>query len=216
MNWLKKLFGSQKSLPARELPDHDDKGGLVLALIVGHDAKDQGAIMHESRESEYQYNSKLAEMVKELAQKHWPLISVGVVYRDKVGLTGAYKLANEKFQADLAIELHFNAADGKAKGTTTLCTPDLNDVEFAHCVQKEMARVFMRKQNEDRGVRTISRTARGGENVHSFPGGSNCLVEPFFGDNPEDAAAGRSLMRPYAEGLLKAVELYGRKIDLIK
>lgn len=198
----------------RELPGPDETQQVVLAVIVGHTKADGGAVMFGTKEQEYSYNTRTAKMMTDLAKEHYPFIKVHTIFRDGVGIAGAYAKA-DKLKADLAIELHFNAANKTAVGTETLCTSAPNDVEFAHIVQKQMCGVFGRTGNS-RGVKVIARSARGGSNVHSFPNGANCLVEPFFGDTASEAALANSKQRQYADSLLKAVELYARKADMIK
>jgi N-acetylmuramoyl-L-alanine amidase len=200
----------------RELPDIQDKGSVVLAVIVGHEAKSQGAVLCTNGESEYKWNTKIANLMKGIASEQYPQIDVRIVFRDNVGIAGAYKMANEVHQADLAIELHFNGFNGQVRGTSTLCTTSPNDMEFAHIVQREMCRVFKRDGKGDRGVKAIARNARGGGNVHSFPGGANCLVEPFFGDNLDEVNMAQNSKAAYAECLLQATQLYAKKIDLIR
>lgn len=220
MKWLKNLWAKLfKKQEQRELQAPGEKQKIDLALIIGHDKSDQGAKMVETNETEYMYNSRLAKRVKEIAEKHFPLVNVHIIERPASGPAGieeAYRIANEDVKADLAIELHFNAFDTKSQGTEVLCASNPNDIELAHIVYKCVCQVFQREGKEDRGVKVVARNARGATNVNSFPGGANCLVEPFFGDSPKDAALGISRFDYYAQGLLKAVDLYGRKMDLIK
>lgn len=220
MNWLKnlwaKLFGKNEQ---RELPAPGEQQKIDLALIIGHCKADQGAVMVETNESEYVYNSRLADKIKAVAARMFPLINVYIIERLKPGEEGieqAYKTANEGIKADLCIELHFNAFDGKTMGTETLCSSMPNDIELAHIVQRCVCEVFQREGKSDKGVRVVLRNARGATNVNSFPGGANCLVEPFFGDHPVDAKLGLSRMEHYAVALLKAVDLYCKKMDIIK
>lgn len=203
----------------RELPAHDESQRVKLAIIVGHTRNASGAQMGKSLESEYVFNTRIANFMADLCKVKFPQIVPKIIYRDGIGIEGAYRVADQVEKCDLAIELHFNAANGRATGTETLCTSAPNDVEFAHMIQKQMCRVFGRSDDKakgDRGVKAIARTARGGGNVHSFPGGANCLVEPFFGDNAEEEKMAYEKQREYAECLLDGVLLYAKKRDLLK
>ena len=230
--WLKRLFQKEVHVPRPvvvqpnpvQLPEPDPGGvelihanedGMVkLALIVGHTAHDQGADLFGAGYGEYQYNKKVAEAAKQYAEKTYgKKVQVEIIFRDGIGILGAYAKAKELL-CDVCIELHFNAADSKAQGTETLCTPDVNDIDFAHIVHMAVCRVLGR-QGTSRGVKVLSKSARGATNVYSFAGGANCLVEPFFGDNKDDATNGLIKYEEYAKGLVEATVLWARKNDLL-
>lgn len=175
----------QTSAPKPELPLPESIGRVRLAVIVGHTKKSQGATMAKPLGmSEYVYNSKVAALMERHAAKFKGL-EIKTFFRDIGGIKGAYGDAI-KWDADIAIELHFNAFNGKAVGTTNLCTPSSDDLAYATEIQKAMCEVFGRS-GMSRGVKAIARADRGGGNVHSFPNGPNCLVEPAFGDNIAEA-----------------------------
>ena len=231
LDWLKKLFTKSEVVqePAalapeplpeappeeRELPDDNFGGKVKLGIIVGHSKNAQGARMCEPHGLyEYSYNMEVAKVIKDSAPSN---VTVEIILRDgsRGEIPRAYKEARDKL-CDCVIELHFDAFNGQVRGTSTLSTPDLSDVDFSHIVHRSMITLFERKDKEDRGVRTISKSVRGGINVHSFPGGVNCLVEPFFGDNKLDADMGMVKRVLYAKCLLEAVILWAKKVDLIK
>ncbi len=218
-NILKKIFGTSSvvllSNPAHgeEIPDQDlprsSERFVHLGLIVGHTEKAQGASM-QSGMTEYQYAKKVAEEMVKLLDKY-PQVKVSTILRDGIGIHGAYKHARE-IGCDCVIEVHFNAYDNKAKGTSTLCTPDTNDVDFAYEVHRGMCDVFLR-DGDSRGVQVIGRSVRGAANVYAFPEGVNCLIEPFFGDS--EAELGLEKMKDMANSLMSSVARWGRKLDLI-
>ena len=164
--------------------------------------------------SEYQYNSDIADKMLKLIKESYPQLDAVKVLRDGHPVQDAYA-ACSRLGCDAVIELHFNAFDGKASGTETLCTGSVNDIEFAHIIQDQMCKAFNR-QGSSRGVKVISRAARGGVNVHSFPLGVNCLVEPFFGDNVEEANLALAMPETYVAALVNGVVLWGKKIDLLR
>ena len=183
------------------------------AFIVGHDRKDQGAVLdHTTKLTEYEYNKQIAEKLINLAVAKYPKLKVSIIFRDNLGIQGAYKRAKE-MACDCVIELHFNASEGKkATGTVTLCTPDRNDLDFAHIIHKQICQAFDRVGNS-RGVTVIGRSVRGAANIYAFPDGVNCLVEPFFGDT--EAVLGIHKEDDYAKALLDGVMLWAQKVDLL-
>lgn len=209
------FFKKAPALPGsdRETPAPGEGRFVKLGIIVGHTKAAPGAKLAGTSQYEYHYNTEVAQIMAAEAKRRGNVIPV-IITRDRGGISGAYREANKQ-QCDVVIELHFNAFNGKADGTVTLCTPDLTDVEFAHIVQNAMCRVFGRS-GLSRGVKAIARSARGGGNVHAFPQGRNCLVEPFFGDNPREVALAQKLKVDYAHALVHAVIIWATKKDLIQ
>lgn len=229
LQWLANFFNpKQPQLPApaedqkfkdgRELPAADEGRHVKLAIVVGHTKAEPGASLaafpspNPLPKHEYSFNSEIARLIKQEAEKI-KSVDVEVFFRDGVGIQGAYKKAIA-WGADACIELHFNAFNGHTKGSEVLATSDLMDVEFAHLVLGHICRVFGR-DGTSRGVKCIARTGRGGQNVHSFPAGVNCLVEPFFGDNVEEARMAWEKRFDYAKCLVEAVNLWAIKKGLI-
>lgn len=191
----------------RETPDIHDINSPLLVLIVGHEKKAQGATLATGG-SEYEYNSKAADLSKKYAVSRG--VRLEVIYRDGIGISGAYKKAME-LKPDSCIELHFNAFNKKASGTETLCTPDKEDLAFSKLVHKEICEVFERG-GLSRGIKVLARGSRGSSNIYSLPGFSNCLVEPFFGDNEKEAIMALEKQELYAIGLVDATIKYWQSI----
>jgi len=175
---------------------------FVLAVIVGHEKKAPGAVMHRSQGfmTEYNYNTSVALAMAAYAKTK--NVDVKVIFRDGIGISGANKKA-ASFKPDACIELHFNSFNAQAHGTETLCSADSRDVSFARIVQAKMCEAFERV-GSSRGVKVIPRSARGGGNVHGLPAIANCLVEPFFGDNQSEAALAIAKRDTYARALVDA------------
>ena len=199
-------------VPERETPNEEELKHIKcrLGVIVGHEKKAPGALMANTRETEYSYNSRVASAMTQMADSYG--IDVQVIYRDGIGIEGAYRKADELL-CDYVIELHFNAFNRKASGTLTLCSTDMQDIEFSRFVQHEMCRVFNR-HGSSRGVQPIPRSGRGGKSVYSFPDGRNCLVEPFFGDNPKESELAYEKLEEYAACLLKAVSSFHPRVEI--
>lgn len=197
-----------------ELPGADSVGLVKLGVIVGHSEANPGAALKGSPGMyEYHFNKMVAMKMVEYAKTKQGL-SVELILRDGGTIAQAYDKARELL-CDAVIELHFNAFNESLVGTETLCSPDKSDVDFAHTIHKGVCNVFSRN-GSSRGVTTISKSARGGVNVHSFPGGVNCLVEPFFGDNMFEAKNALRLIDAYAKGLIDSTMLWARQVDLVR
>lgn len=178
---------------------------ITLGVIVGHSRAAQGAMM-PNKMTEYVFNSRIAQLMNEYVKLQKKNVDVMIIFRDGIGIGGAYKRAAE-LKCDAVIELHFNAVDGKVAGTETLCSNDPEDIKLASFVQEAMCRVFERKGNS-RGIQVKKATDRGGQSVTSFLKKPNCLVEPFFGDNPKEMELALQKQEKYAECLVHAVEKY--------
>jgi N-acetylmuramoyl-L-alanine amidase len=175
---------------------------FILAVIVGHERKAPGATLHKSQGSvpEYVYNSAVAARMRQYGMTK--NVDVRIIFRDGIGISGANRKA-AALRPDACIELHFNSFNQQAHGSETLCSIESHDVSFAKIVQAKMCQVFDR-QGLSRGVKIIPRSARGGASVTGLPGVANCLVEPFFGDNPTEAAMAVGRKDLYSEALVNA------------
>jgi N-acetylmuramoyl-L-alanine amidase len=175
---------------------------FLLGVVVGHTKKSGGArFNHPSYPNEYEYNTAVAKIMKEYANSK-DEIGVQIFTRDVGGISGAYQAARMA-GCDAIIELHFNAFNSKVAGSETLCTTARNDKDFAKYIQEIICEVFCR-QGLSRGVKPIARNSRGGKNVYAAGDVPNCLPEPFFGDNANEARLGVDKMHDYAKGLVDA------------
>ena len=199
---------------ARETLEPAGLRKIKLGLIVGHDSKEGGAALTGTPFNEYHYNLEVANLAKKFAEDKFIDIEVEVITRDKIGMLGAYKKA-EQLGCDFVIELHFNAFNRTARGTETLTSADQDSRDFAEVVHARCISTFKRTGGTgDRGVRVLSRNDRGGKNVYAFKGPS-CLVEPFFGDHPDEAVLALSLQTQYAKDLVDCVRKYAMRIKLL-
>lgn len=188
-----------------------------FAIVVGHTQKRPGAKgVAPLNKSEYQYNSELAQVIYRLAREDG--IDAKVFTRDKIGLRGAYKQVNSWITEDdigCCVELHFNAFNGKAKGTETLFDTDPQDsIELSRFVHNEIIDVLGRKGKEDRGLKKVIDGDRGGYNLKlcEVPG---CIIEPFFGDNIEDACLGNEMMFEIAAAIVNGIKEYFKQYEYV-
>lgn len=197
-----------------ELDTAINMGAVKLGIIVGHSPSNPGSpLKGNPGANEYSYNKGIAQKMSEYSKK-FPKLQVSVILRGEKTVAEAYAEARHLL-CDAVIELHFNAFNGLILGSETLSTADLSDVDFAQVIHQRMCMVFDRP-GASRGVKAVSKSVMGGENVHSFPGGVNCLVMPFFGDNDVDAKRGVQQADAYAKGLIDAVLLWAKRVDLIR
>lgn len=161
---------------------------MRLALIVGHSKEFPGAMgVYPVDRYEYYYNLDLSKIAYRYAKEHG--LNCKVFLRDHRNIEQTYKEVNEWCNGNnaVAIELHFNAANGKAKGTETLFDEDpSSSLDFARHIHEAICAVFNRKGKDNRGLKKRAEGDRGYANLKAMkaPG---CLIEPGFGDNKDDA-----------------------------
>lgn len=183
-----------------------------LAIVVGHEAPKPGATalsppVPSNKQGHYEYfwNTELAQWMVEEAKAAG--IRAAIFYRDDTTVPGAYRKV-KAWAPKATIELHFNSADGPARGTETLFG-DERSKAFATLVQDEMVKVFSRQGRHNRGLLDRSDGGRGAQNVQQIH--PSALVEPFFGSNLEDCQLAQSKKREYARCLVRA---YARHIGV--
>lgn len=189
---------------------------LRLAIIVGHSAKEGGAIgLTPLSMDEYHYNKEVAELVY-IEAKHLG-IRAQVFLRDYTTRVFVCHAVNE-FCAGTnacAVELHFDSfVDARVRGTTTLydMLPP-SGLRLATLMQDAVCKVFARTGSTNRGLRWLKSKDRGYYNMYGLDVPA-CLIEPGFGSNPYDAALLRERFREYAEAIAKTAKefLEGEKL----
>lgn len=185
-----------------------------LAIVVGHNQRSQGAVRPDTKESEFVYNSVLARIIVREAELYG--IEARIFFRTPEGgytkeIQRVYAEV-DKWGADGAIELHFNAASAAATGTETLTSGSVRSTLLAQEVQMEMVEALGLR---NRGI--IVRNARTqGRGYLSLVSGSTptILVEPFFATGAadrvatDDAREKEKLAQAMLEGAQKAFEKF--------
>lgn len=202
---LSDLLGEKEKAPTneRETLDPDDKKKIKLAIIVGHEKRAGGAdfAISSAYKDEYSYNTAIANLCNTfISSGAYSNIQLKIIFRDGIGISGAYNVAKE-WGCDCCIELHYNAYNTKASGSETLTTVDAQDKLFAQIIHNEIC-LALSRGGQSRVLKILSRGDRGGGNIYAMPGSANCLVEPFFGDNPTEAKLALDRMDQYAKCLL--------------
>ena len=158
---------------------------MKLAVIVGHNARAQGAVRADTGESEYLWNGGIAQIMENMAPEYG--LEVRVFRRVDVGsfsreIRTVYA-NSDKWGAEASMELHFNSASSSsATGTEMLTSGTADSMRFATCVQDQVLKALNLR---DRGIHIRGGKSRGGKNLISGRAPA-ILVEPFFGSNPKD------------------------------
>lgn len=180
---------------------------MKLAIVVGHNARSQGAVRKDTGETEFEWNSDLSQMICDEAETFFPDIVVKVFFR-KPG--GGYRKEIERvyrevdaWGANFSIELHFNShGSSSATGSEVLSSGSPKSLALAGAMQAEFLRLMGLK---DRGVKVVTK-GRGGASLISGRAPA-ILTEPFFGSSPKGLAATdeRHEKRALARATLRAV-----------
>jgi len=186
---------------------------MKLAIVVGHNAHSQGAVRSDTGESEYQYNSHLATLIRKLGSRRH--VEVLMFVREPgLGYTAeiedVYKRVDAE-GADASIELHFNSSGNpSASGTETFTSGSPKSVMLAEAVQMEMVEVL---GLADRGIKIRNNRTKGRGYKSLVAGRAPAiLIEPFFGSSVKGKAASdseherRMLAEAIFEGARKAME----------
>lgn len=155
-----------------------------ISLIVGHTEKSPGATNYKE-ESEYSFNSRVANKIAKHIQNITDQAHTKVFYRDGIGRSGVAKLVTE-WRADISLELHFNSFRKVAYGCEILVLDEnliKNSLSFdvADDITDRLAEKFMLKERGTDGVNPIDDGDRGYYNLkllQSIP--INMLIEPCF------------------------------------
>lgn len=162
-----------------------------VAIVVGHNSSGQGAYSATIGESEFPYNSDIAERtVAKIAAAGRGAVEAQIFYRQaglgyEAQMAGVYGevaqfLETVPAASRIAIELHFNAAAPSADYALTIYKGDAN---FARQASDRMAAIYgtdspkvWHWQSNDRGQATFR---NGPTNTY--------LMEPFFGSHERSA-----------------------------
>lgn len=169
---------------------------MKIALIIGHNVNSKGAYSENLGMSEFDFYNKVLDT---MFDKYSDVFGVSTLQMKKIKEdTVIFRVPNTGYSKemqkvvdtlnsknfDIAIELHFNASNGKANGTTVL---------YWHKSQKglELANLFQDVMAESTGVtkRDLIPVKSASQNGAYGIMNAKCpyiLIEPFFGDSKVD------------------------------
>lgn len=148
-NWVKGVLGLKKQknptkIPQIEVPNDTQsepqkipeldpvlEKKTKIAIIVGHTAKRPGAINYK-KESEFSFNSRIAEKVKNIMKEKYPNKNVKIFYRPEGYYSAAVRQVGKevgKWKALISLELHFNSFKKEAYGCEILMLSDSKNAE---------------------------------------------------------------------------------------
>lgn len=158
---------------------------MKLAIVVGHNERSQGAVRPDTGETEYSYNTRLAQFIKAEAEQAG--LQAKVFYRTPSGgysseIRRVYQQVDQ-WDADASIELHFNAAgDPRATGTETFTSGSPRSSILATEVQMAMVDELGLR---NRGVKVRNSRTKGRGYLSLVSGQAPAiLIEPFFATSP--------------------------------
>lgn len=157
----------------------------AIALIVGHNARAQGAVRVTDGRSEYEWCGDLAGAIAAQAPGMYAVIrrkSHPSGYASEIYT--AYSNANA-LGVSATVELHFNGGPATATGTETLTSGTKGSLRLARLIQPAMVGALGLR---DRGLLTRGRADRGGESLWSGRAPA-VLLEPYFGSREADCQA---------------------------
>ena len=158
----------------------------MIAICIGHSRPgDRGAVSYDGT-TEHAFNSRVGRLLVGLlaARGH----HATVIDRYEGGTYAAAQQWLARYLGSigtaLAVELHFNAANGQARG-----------FEYLHWENsasgKRLAQAFRNAHRADwpsapdRGLKPLGRASRGALFCR-LPAAPSIILEPFFGDNPDE------------------------------
>lgn len=176
----------------------------MIAICIGHSRGDGGAVSVDGT-NEWHYNRRLGRLVlNDLRERGFAAMLVDKYQQGGYSASMAVLARNLKSQGvTLAVELHFNAADGKASGHEWIYWhTSAPGRALAQKLSARMCETF--PEAKRRGIKAADRGGRGA----GFLVEMDCpavICEPFFGDHPDDwgmAMAHRDLLaRVIADGI---------------
>lgn len=192
---------------------------MKVAIVVGHNPRQPGAVRCDTREAEYLWNSRIAMRIEETAAGgDYPGIEVKTFFRPYMGsyareVRDVYPRV-DAFGADVSLELHFNSHENpKANGCEMLSSGSARSMQLSEALQNA---VLSRFEVRDRGVKVLGPKDDGYLALHAGRAPA-VILEPYFGSNAKDCAtfSGPHDEQGYAEAILDAVEAIGQEWGLL-
>jgi N-acetylmuramoyl-L-alanine amidase len=169
-----------------------------IALIIGHTKKSQGAVNYKG-ETEFSFNSRIAEKVKKIFEIKYPTKELKLFFRDEGYYSTAVVAVGKavgKWGAKISMELHFNSFKQLAYGCEILVWEGAKDadktIKLADEITDRMAKKFNLKERNSHkykdgkvgdGVKILPSKERGALNIKACNDEGvvhAMLIEPCF------------------------------------
>lgn len=173
---------------------------MKIAIVIGHNARAQGAVRVTDGRTEFDWNGDLAEMIEAIHPE-----SVRVFHRVAGGgytaqINRVYQ-AVDAWGADVSLELHFNAASAAAQGCETLSSGTAGSLALANAVQNAIVADLPVR---DRGIKLRPRgQGRGWQSLWAGRAPA-ALLEPYFGSNAAECHMADDYKEVLAEAIYEA------------
>lgn len=155
---------------------------MKVAIVIGHNSRGQGKFSKFLNATEYEYNTRVANIIKDELGKDATVFNRRQNNGYNAEITELAKRVNSQ-HFDLAIELHFNAFNEKANGCEAL---------YFHksLIGKEYAASFCKAIHDEygainRGAKFLNSESQNGYGFLQKMKAPALILEPFFGDHPE-------------------------------
>ena len=190
---------------------------MKIAICVGHSRKingrTEGGAISVDGTSEWEYNSGLADMISDQLDTLGHQVGIIDDYQGS-GYTAAMEWVAdqvEEWDADCAIELHFNSATPLGNGHEWLhwATSSRGKALAAHV---EAAVIEAVPELRQRGVKAKGKGDRGG----AFLRVTHCpalIAEPFFGSNEEDWQIAIEKKVAIAKAIAHGIDAWAESLD---
>jgi len=173
---------------------------MKIAIVIGHNAKAQGAVRCTDGRTEFDCNGELAELIRSHDKSNGRIFKriTGGGYSAEIGRVYS---ASDSWGADCTFELHFNCSvNPAANGCLMLSSGTRGSMALAEAMQAHCVAVL---GNADRGVRIIGRRDRGGRSLWQGRAPA-VLIEPYFGSNPAECLTAEQHKDELAEAIYRA------------
>lgn len=184
---------------------------MKIAIVVGHNARAQGAVRVTDGRTEFDWNGDLADMIEDIDPA-----SVKVFHRVAGGgysaqIKRVYGQV-DTWGADVSLELHFNAAGKTAHGCETLSSGTAGSLALAERVQ---AAIVADLPVSDRGVKLRPR-GQGRGWLSLWAGRAPAvLLEPYFGSNAAECHMADDYKEVLAESIYEAARAQVAQMKLV-
>jgi N-acetylmuramoyl-L-alanine amidase len=203
-SWLAGRIGDAVIPNYRPMPPE-----TLVAICVGHsrhiNGRRDGGAVSVGGVSEWTFNLDLAQEIDRILRERGVVSFIVSDYRGS-GYTDSMRwLASElkSRKATVAIELHFNAATGTAKGHEWLY--------WGHSKRGKALADALRGAYSESFPQAVSRGSKAkvtGERGGEFLKLTHCpavIAEPFFGDNPQEWQTASSSVSTIAEAMATGI-----------